>query len=305
MICSDLIDGELKALISDNISPLQPFPTDQKPVLNPIAGIKAVVFDIYGTLLISGTGDIGIAQEKHNDFPISEILLKNNMELLVDKESVDSQFSLLINHFIKETHKKSKAEGIQYPEVDIRLIWKSIIDSMTVENYINGTMTESEILKASLTYECLVNPVWPMPGSKELLQYFYNNSKYKLGIVSNAQFYTEHILNTILDFRKGKEYFDEKMIAYSYEKGEAKPSLDFFNSVVNSFKVQHHINPQEILYIGNDMLNDVFTAQKCGCKAALFAGDKRSLRLRIGDERCKDVSPDLVITKLKQIIDLI
>ena len=59
------------------------------------------------------------------------------------------------------------------------------------------------------------------------------------------------------------------------------------------------------LYIGNDMLNDVAPAQKVGFKTALFAGDARSLRLRRNHPQCKNLSADIVITDLMQLLDVI
>ena len=53
------------------------------------------------------------------------------------------------------------------------------------------------------------------------------------------------------------------------------------------------------------MLNDIFPAQKVGFKTALFAGDQRSLRLRADDPRCRELTPDLVVTDLGQLIGLI
>ena len=38
---------------------MQPVETHVEPRLQKISGIKAVVFDIYGTLVISGSGDVG------------------------------------------------------------------------------------------------------------------------------------------------------------------------------------------------------------------------------------------------------
>jgi putative hydrolase of the HAD superfamily len=51
------------------------------------------------------------------------------------------------------------------------------------------------------------------------------------------------------------------------------------------------------------MLNDIYPARKAGFTTALFAGDKRSLRLRQDDPRCANISADLVITDLYQLLD--
>jgi putative hydrolase of the HAD superfamily len=65
------------------------------------------------------------------------------------------------------------------------------------------------------------------------------------------------------------------------------------------------VSAAETLYVGNDMLNDVWTASQCGLKTALFAGDKRSLRLREDDARCAALQPDVIVTSLSQILDIV
>ena len=42
---------------------------------------------------------------------------------------------------------------------------------------------------------------------------------------------------------------------------------------------------ERVLFVGNDMLNDVAAAAAVGLRTALFAGDQRSLRLREKDPR--------------------
>jgi putative hydrolase of the HAD superfamily len=49
------------------------------------------------------------------------------------------------------------------------------------------------------------------------------------------------------------------------------------------------------------MLKDIWCAAQAGFKTALFAGDRRSLRKREDDERCKNHRPDAVVTELAQI----
>ena len=49
------------------------------------------------------------------------------------------------------------------------------------------------------------------------------------------------------------------------------------------------------------MLNDVWPSHQAGFRAALFAGDQRSLRLRSDEQRVDGVEPDLVLTDLAQL----
>lgn len=49
-------------------SEMQPQPTDVEASVRSLAGIRAVIFDVYGTLVISGSGDVGSADTRdHSD----------------------------------------------------------------------------------------------------------------------------------------------------------------------------------------------------------------------------------------------
>ena len=65
------------------------------------------------------------------------------------------------------------------------------------------------------------------------------------------------------------------------------------------------IETSSVLYLGNDMLNDILPADRAGFQTALFAGDARSLRLRKDDPRCQGLAADLVITDLMQLVELL
>ena len=74
---------------------------------------------------------------------------------------------------------------------------------------------------------------------------------------------------------------------------------------MNFLKEKYVIHPHEVLFIGNDMLNDVYPANKVGFKTALFAGDRRALRLRKNKQEVKNLEPDYIITDLLQLLEII
>ncbi|MDZ7774545.1 MAG: HAD hydrolase-like protein [Bacteroidales bacterium] len=76
------------------------------------------------------------------------------------------------------------------------------------------------------------------------------------------------------------------------------PDSYLYKSIIPNLKNKYGLEPQEALFIGNDMLNDVYAANKAGFKTALFAGDKRSLRWR--KDRIGSLKPDYV-TELQQL----
>ena len=98
--------------------------------------------------------------------------------------------------------------------------------------------------------------------------------------------------------------FDKDLCIWSYKYGHAKPSEFLFQILLDKLKKKYNISADEVLYVGNDMLNDIFTASSAGCKTALFGGDIRSLRLRNKNEQCIGLTSDMIITDLLQIKDL-
>ena len=99
--------------------------------------------------------------------------------------------------------------------------------------------------------------------------------------------------------------FDPDLTVYSFKMLKAKPEMALFTRIIPVLREKYGIEPHQGLFIGNDMFNDIYPAGQSGFKTALFAGDKRSLRLRKDKKELAGLSPDMVITDLNQLIELI
>jgi putative hydrolase of the HAD superfamily len=155
----------------------------------------------------------------------------------------------------------------------------------------------------AVEFELIVNPVYPMPNLEKMLS-GCKKSKVLLGIISNAQFFTPYLFNWFLDSNLEDLGFQSDLIFYSYKSGHAKPSPFMFEAAAKALR-KMDIFSHSVLYVGNDMLNDIYPAKMVGFKTGLFAGDARSLRLREDHPKCQNLSADLVITDLVQILDLV
>jgi putative hydrolase of the HAD superfamily len=267
---------------------LVPLPTSLKPKGVLKEEIKCVLFDIYGTLFVSGSGDISLADKKS--------LQIEKINRLLTKYSIRKSPKILLNEFyraIEARHRELRDRGIEFPEVKIDQIWMKVLttDDTTV------------VRQFAVEFELIVNPVSPMPNLEKMLSACRNRSQL-MGIISNAQFYTAYLFKWFLGSDLNDLGFDPEFVVYSYRFEIAKPSAMLFQIAAQKLK-ERGILPHRVLYIGNDMLNDIYPAKATGFQTALFAGDRRSLRLRADDPRCKDLSADLVITDLGQLIPLI
>lgn len=295
------IAPELRECISKLLIPLSPLGTDQEPQLHKLEGIRALLFDVYGTLLISGTGDISMATERANLFSVDKLLQSYDINVFYD--DLNASHKDEFREIIEDEHRMEKESGADYPEVDIITVWHRLLNCWLDESYIAGEFDLNKISLIALEYELLVNPVWTMPGVHEVLE-SCKRKNMKMGIVSNAQFYTAPTMESLMHSHLSQKGFDKTLCSWSYQLKRAKPSKEIFKTPLKSLQ-EMGISPSEVLYIGNDMLNDIYTASKAGCKTALFAGDSRSLRLRIDDSRCSNLKPDIILTNLRQLEECI
>jgi putative hydrolase of the HAD superfamily len=275
-------------IFSEYITPVSPVPTSLTPSGKLEEKIEGILFDVYGTLFISRSGDIGMAKKNS---PQMEKLEKLLQQFGIKK---DSQF--VLNRFyaaIENQHELLKEQGVDFPEVEIDQIWMRVLDIDDLET----------VREFAVTYELIANPVYPMPNLETMLS-VCQDSNVVMGIISNAQFYTPYLFNWFLGSPPEDLGFHPDLILYSYKFGYAKPSTFMFQVAAEQLK-HMDISVGSAIYIGNDMLNDMYPAKQAGFKTGLFAGDARSLRLRENDPKCKDLSVDLVITDLIQLLDCI
>ena len=289
----------------DNLQEINPQPTNVKPNIKKLEHVNAIIFDIYGTLLISASGDIHQAE-------ISDSILKTALRVADYKfvepgmEKDDKLISDLLASFVKliQTHQgRLHEQGIPFPEVDIREVWGDFLAYAIEENILRKT-PNSDPLKLTIIFELLSNRVWPMPNMKETINYL-SAKGYPLGIVSNAQFYTPIMMNYFLsgNIVEGDiiENFIDNLSVFSFKLRKAKPDTAIFKPMLQSLKENYNILPGESVFIGNDMYKDIYPAKALGMKTVLFAGDKRSLRLREDIPEAAGLNPDAVITDLEQI----
>lgn len=289
--------------IRDISQPLTPQPTGMEPRLNKLKDIKAVLFDVYGTLLISCSGEVGTAMATDSAEALTQALVVTGFEGEVEQAGLIGKE--LLKKEILAWHEAGHNAGVDYPEVEISKVWKKIVDGFLNTNLLRRRDVDmDQIRRLAVEYECRVNPVFPMPGALDTLTVL-KTRQLALGIVSNAQFYTPLLFPAYFIKPLDELGFDQDCCIWSYKELKAKPSGALFPKVLKQLFEKYDAKPEQTVYVGNDMLNDVMCAQQAGCKTVLFAGDKRSLRLREDDERCSGIQPDAVITALEQLPEIL
>ena len=291
----------------DKLEALKPIPTSFCPNLKTDSPypVKAVIFDIYGTLLISSSGDIDQASLSNEN--MRKAMEAGGFELQSCKTDACSFLLDQLQKQIKAQHNELLTKGHPFPDVDIFKVWEHMFKAAEEKGLLKLTGNESWP-DSIIVFELLSNRVYPMPGMKEILQWIKAKG-IPMGIVSNAQFYTPVIMNYFLtgEFSAHQEIdlFEQDLSVFSYKELRAKPDTALFEKFIPVLKSKYNIQPQETIFVGNDILKDVYTASKAGLRTVLFAGDERSLRLREDDSRVRGLFPDFIINDLAQLKDIL
>ena len=296
-------------------SPLSPLPTGVVPRLEDLSDVRAVLFDVYGTLFVSASGEVGTAGLGADALAFAEAIVASagtadlsggRDEGLLQRIGVRGVD--LLHSCVESHHRERRSEGILFPEVDIRSIWGKVIDQLKSERLSGDEVLEYSIAfpdvridALAVEYECRANPVWPMPGAEQLLAAL-RSTDVILGIVSNAQFYTPLLFEALLGGKPEQLGFCSDLCIWSYQERTAKPSDRLLRKALDRLRSSMGIRPQQVLYVGNDMRNDIVPAVDLCCRSALFAGDRRSYRPRTDEPLCRETVPDLVVTDLRELI---
>ncbi len=241
---------------------------------------------------------------------------------MVGKEAIQLYQETIARH-----HAEAKEAGNPFPEVLIEEVWKEVgrlwrlrsnqklpRRSETAGVYVPKDMGEIAFRTLSMAFEFRNNPTFPMPEMKRVLTEIKER-----GV---AQFFTPMLLRFFLnsglsnvvnsdleDSLQGEPFsdcdplppFHSNLCVYSYRERMAKPGVGLYELLKAQLQ-KMGIEPSQTLYVGNDMLNDIYPAQQLGFKTALFAGDQRSLKKRETEERVQGIQPDMVITHLWELL---
>ena len=266
-------------------APLAPRPVAGcLPRLRPVGGVRGVLLDVYGTLLISAAGDLGSGAASPEARNTAMATALNDAGLAHAAPDAPNLVTAL-EEAIRGAHAEARARGVAHPDVEIRELWRGLLPGA-------GT---AAVERAAVSYECRINPVWPMPGAAAAVAAL--QARGPVGIVSNAQFFTAPVLAALLPELR----IDPRLAVWSFAEREAKPSPRLFAAAAARMARHYRLRPREIVMVGNDVRNDLLGARAAGLRTALFAGDARSLRLRRDDPSCAAVHPDLVLTHLSQL----
>lgn len=279
----------------------------------PVTNARVVFFDIYGTILLSAEGEIGntIYSYKRNSKQIEQrfaAACRTACKELFTRELPTEHFEKFHHYYlvaIHATHNTLKKKGVFTPEIEIRDIWHRILTEHQQKLGIdNALLTTERVAMFAIMIELLTNPVQLAPYIGETLAALRQNG-FTLGIISNAQFYTPLIVAHLMQTSLPALGFNPALCYWSYEWRIAKPAASCFEQSIANAERLIGATANEMLYIGNDLRNDIIPAAAAGMRTCLYCGDKRSLRLYPNQADINRQRADIWLTDYRQLIALL
>lgn len=231
--------------------------------------IKAILFDLYGTLI-----DIETDESMEGIYrTIAHYLTYHGINL--HRWEVRDRYYRIMKQ-------QKEACGEAYPEIDVEAIWNEFLMQEGIRSSLHRGQQAKVI--AHIYRGVSRNRLQLYPDVKRVLDEL--QKKYRLALISDAQ--SCYALPEIQAV--GLENYFESIVISSLH-GFRKPDARLFQQTLDDMK----LGPAEVIWVGNDMFRDIYGAQALGIKNIYIDSNQ-------GAKSYEDVAPDY---RAQQFIDVL
>jgi FMN phosphatase YigB (HAD superfamily) len=295
-------------------APPQIDPPDTQPRLVRLRDIRAVTWNIYGTLLAIAGGELLF---EHPDAFLMETALDKTIQefkmwgAMSRKPGQPSEYLHQIYRNLLIEHRTQPSGGEKYPEVQADRLWESCIKKLMQKDYrfdaaFYGSLNEYS-RKVALFFHASLQGTICYPGAAAALGRV-RKAGLRQGLLADAQCFTAIQLERGLQQQDSEAIFDrlvdQDLRAYSYEVRARKPSERLFRPVL-AVLGERGISPRQILHVGARPAQDLLPARRLGMRTALFAAGKQAPLAEKAPLKELSSGPDVILTQLEQIADVV
>jgi FMN phosphatase YigB (HAD superfamily) len=295
----------------------QPTPVRAKPHVERLPEVRAVLWNVYGTLLAIPGGDLVF--EHPQAFVMSMALEKTIQEFKMwgsmsrkpgqPSEYLQSIYSQLLAE--QKTTLGAGAGGERFPEVAAERLWEAILKRLMQKDYkfdatFFGALNEYA-RKIAYFFHASLQGTTCYPGAAAALKHVAD-AGLSQGLLADGQCFTTVQLARGLAVQEPavtpEEVFTEGLVVLSHELRGRKPSERLFRHALAALE-ERGVEPGEVLHVGSRVVQDLAPARRLGMRTALFAGDKASLQATPEQLREGGTRPDVLLTELEQITEVV
>ncbi|HKI32500.1 MAG TPA: HAD hydrolase-like protein [Gemmataceae bacterium] len=283
-----------------------------KPHLMRLPQVRAVTWNVYGTLLAIGGGDLVF--QHPNDFVMSVALDKTVQEFkmwasMSRKPGQPSDYMKVIYEQVLDEQRLA-APGEKYPEIAADRLWETIIKKLFQKDYkfdagFFGSLNEYS-RKVAYFFHASLQGTSCYPGAATALRHVAGAGLAQ-GLLADAQCFTTVQLQRGLAAQEPidlERAISPELRALSHELRGRKPSERLCRHSLQQL-AKRGISPDQVLHVGSRITQDVVPAKRLGMKTALFAGDRASLQATAEQLKEPPTRPDVLLNELTQIADVV
>jgi histidinol phosphatase-like enzyme len=284
------------------------------PYLKRLPEVRAVLWNVYGTLLAITGGDL--AFEHPLPFVMNLALDKTLQEFkmwpsMSRKPGQPSEYLAQIYDLVLIEQRAIPGGSEKYPEVSSERLWEAIIKKLLQKDYkwdagFFGSLNEYS-RKVAYFFHASLQGTACYPGAAFALRHV-KEAGLAQGFLADGQCFTPLQLQRGLLQQDPEANLDRLLDAdlrfLSHEAKARKPSERLFRQALTAL-ANRGLAPAQVLHVGSRMTQDLLPARRLGMRTALFAGDRASLQAP--KEQVKDAvnRPDVLLTELDQLAEVI
>jgi len=286
-----------------------------RPHLSRLKGIKAVLWNVYGTLLSISGGELyfehprKLVMDVALDKTVQEFKMWGSM---TRKPGQPCEYLRQIySQVVAEQMMGVTTGGERHPDVAAERVWEAIVKKLLQKDYkwdagFFGALNEFS-RKIAYFFHTSLQATACYPGAAEGLR-AVSRAGLLQGLLGEGQCFTAVQLQRGLATQDRDASLDEwlppDMRLLSFEVLSKKPSDRLFRHALQKLS-EKGVAPSSVLHVGSRVLLDLAPARRLGMKTALFAGDRSSLQAT--PEQLKDPAsrPDVLLTELTQIAEVL
>jgi FMN phosphatase YigB (HAD superfamily) len=295
-------------------APPQADPPRAKPHLTPLPGLRAVLWNVYGTLLAIPGGELlfehpqKFVMEIALDKTVQEFKMWGSMSRKPGQPS--ENLGQMYTKVLEE--QRMVPGGVErYPEVLADRVWEAIIKKLLQKDYrfdagFFGALNEFS-QKVAYFFHASLQGTACYDGAAEAFR-AVKDAGLTQGLLGDGQCFTKVQLQRGLSRQdptaKLEMLLDADASVLSCDVRGKKPSERLFKQALAGL-AQRGITPGQVLHVGSRLQQDLIPARRLGMRTALFAGDRASLQATPEQLKDQNTRPDSLLTELSQIAEVI
>lgn len=290
-------------------------PVNATPYLKPLAGIRAVTWSVYGTLLRISDGrlqfddPLELRMQVAFDKTIREFNMWHSMTRKPGepwKQMYEQYKTLLEQKQMAAT--KHKGDTI---EVDVREIWSTIVKRLEAKEYTydRGLYGDEDELAEKIAYFFHANlqGVEAAPHALTTLSAIAQSGIWQTVLDDGQSFTLAQTLRALGEqgtLPAPGDLFSFECLTLSFQEGVRKPSPTLFRNCLARLG-RAGIAPEETVHVSSRLRDDLAVAGKLGMRTVLSAADKNGFQATREEVQNAELRPDRLITDLNQLREIL